>query len=80
VGANLYELTSNNMYLNTALLAATFIDDNMRASSLIANSIDVSNCGLGSDGGAIDSAIAIRAWVTMYDITHDSQWRDKRVI
>jgi uncharacterized protein YyaL (SSP411 family) len=76
VAANLYEITSNKTYLDAALLSAAFIDNNMRVSGLMVNQIDVASCGL-DRAGAIDSAMAIRTWIMLYDITGDSQWRDK---
>jgi uncharacterized protein YyaL (SSP411 family) len=78
VAANLYEITFNKTYLDAALLSARFIDNNMRVAGLMVNQIDVGSCGL-DRAGAINSAIATRAWITLYDITQDSQWRDKRV-
>jgi hypothetical protein len=77
LSSHLAELTSNHTYINTAIMAARFVQNQLYGSDhLVRPLIDLKNCYVESQGLNFHSAIAFNGWSVLANVTYDNHWRD----
>jgi hypothetical protein len=78
VAAHLAELTSNQTYLDAALLSATFVRNFLLTpSNLIVGEFDIRTCHATTAALSTNNiGVAAHGWSVLADVTKDNQWRD----